>query len=396
MPSTTTLRITLALALVAFATQAVPIASVDDMDISPDIGSLDSSTACSQSVNSGYTSLESTVNTVPITDVTPINRYQPHIQAYAPIVQSECYQTLGYGDANNFLGSDFGTDEDFSSPIGSSYDDNYNESTLGSDSRLYRRDIAPFSDALDSSLNSAPSDYDISHENQEEECNVLIPQQNIDLGSSISMIPSTNVLPSTSYLPHVQSLESDIQAAPAESNSLPQQNVNLGSDVNIQPTTHVLPETTYQPSVHQQTTSIEAAPQQDQSLPQSSVQLGSNVQIMPTVRVQPLTVFQPSVQSLPIVIDVQPCNRDITYPDYDTFQEEPRFSNPSRGSLLGGMGSFNQEESSYQDSTFGLGSIDQRPNQDLAFGTNSINQEPYQPYQSSSFDATAAVGQGCF
>ncbi|KAF9950784.1 hypothetical protein BGZ70_001229, partial [Mortierella alpina] len=113
----------------------------------------------------------------------------------------------------------------------------------------------------------------------------------------------------------VQSLESDIEACLAESSALPEQNVHLGSNVSIQPTTQVLPQTMYQPAVHQLTIDIEAAPQEDQSLPQSSVELGSSVQIVPTVSVTPLTVFQPSVQSLPFIINVEPC---VDY--YDRYQ----------------------------------------------------------------------------
>ncbi|KAF9345453.1 hypothetical protein BGX26_003108 [Mortierella sp. AD094] len=240
-----------------------------------------STPACSQSVDSGSTSLGSTVNAVPITNVSPINRYRPIIQAFAPIVQSECDDRFGDDDVDGGLyGSDY-----------NNYDGSILGSAYGSGSQLYRRDSAfsdPSSDpslsAPYSSLDSASSDFDMGQQDQQQsDCDTSVPYQNVDLGSSVDVIPSTQVAPSTFYRPQVSSLESDIQAAPAQSSSLPQQNVDLGSNVSIQPITHVLPQTTYQPQVHQMTTSIEAAPQQDQPLPESSVHLGSNVLITPTV-----------------------------------------------------------------------------------------------------------------
>ncbi|KAF9912193.1 hypothetical protein EC991_000604 [Linnemannia zychae] len=143
-------------------------------------------------------------------------------------------------------------------------------------------------------------------------CQLSIPSQTVNMGSSTNITPSTSVLPSTVYQPQVQSLESNILASPAQDSSLPLQSVQLGSNTFIQPTTSVNPETIYQPSVSQLATDVQAAPMQDQSLPQSSVQLGSSVQIVPTVRVQPLTTFQNTIKSLPVIIQAEPC-REIPY-----------------------------------------------------------------------------------
>ncbi|KAG9065196.1 hypothetical protein KI688_002519 [Linnemannia hyalina] len=143
-------------------------------------------------------------------------------------------------------------------------------------------------------------------------CQLSIPSQTVDMGSSTLINPSTSVFPSTAYQPQVQSLESDIFSTPTQDKILPQQSVGLGSDVFIQPTTSVNPETVYQPSVLQFATDVQAIPQDDQSLPQSSVQLGSTVQIIPTVHVRPITTFQSMVKSLPVIIQAEPCN-DVEY-----------------------------------------------------------------------------------
>ncbi|KAF9171952.1 hypothetical protein BGX21_010604 [Mortierella sp. AD011] len=379
MTTAATLRITIALALAALVSQAAPcdIGGTSDIGTATDMGLNDLGTPASlQSVNSGSTSLGSTVNAIPITNVNPINRYQPVIQAFAPIVQSECY-----GD--------------------------YDGSTLGPNygwgSQLYRRDSGlsgtssystlntPYSSPLDSSS----SDYGMGLWSQgQSDCDASVPSQNVDLGSSVSVIPSTQVAPSTFYQPHVSFLESNIQAAPMQSNYLPQQNVDLGSNVSIQPTTQVLPQTTYQPSVHQLTTSIEAAPQDDQSLPQSSVQLGSNVLITPTVGVRPLTVYQPTIKSLPFVIDVEPCQDADSSIYYDPFQR-------SRRPYFGGSSSFATSPyylppPSY-GSSYGLGPNDQdysqdyqgQNYQDLRYVPNSSDPGCYQ--SSSSYGPISDV-----
>ncbi|KAG0001813.1 hypothetical protein BGZ80_006114 [Entomortierella chlamydospora] len=285
MTTAATLRITIALALAALISQAAPcdIGGTSDIGTATDMGFNDLGTPVSlQSVNSGSTSLGSTVNAIPITNVNPINRYQPVIQAFAPIVQSECY-----GD---YDGSILGPDYGWGSQL-------YRRDSGLSDTSSYSTLNAPYSSPLDSSS----SDYGMGLWGQgQSDCDTSVPSQNVDLGSSVSVIPSTQVAPSTFYQPHVSSLESNIQAASAQSNYLPQQDVDLGSNVSIQPTTQVLPQTTYQLGVHQLTTSIEAASQDDQSLPQSSVQLGSNVLITPTVDlvVRTLVDLHPTPPSL--------------------------------------------------------------------------------------------------
>ncbi|KAF9896708.1 hypothetical protein BX616_006900 [Lobosporangium transversale] len=262
------IRITLALSLFVLAAQTVPVpqdpSALGSMDLNaPDP---DLAPTCNQDIDSGSVSLASTVNTVPITNVTPVNRYQPIVQAFAPIVQS----TL-YGCASTI--------------------DNPSQSDpLPRGNVLKRRQFPPIN-----------RDVDV------ESCSTTVPPSTVDMGSFVSAVPSTDVNPSTVYQPHVQALESAIEAAPAESSMLPQQNVDLGSNVFIQPLTQVLPQTTYQPKVQQLTTTIEATPQEDQSLPQSSVDLGSSVHIRPTVAVKPLTIFQPTVKSLPFIIEVEPC-----------------------------------------------------------------------------------------
>ncbi|KAF9540747.1 hypothetical protein EC957_003765 [Mortierella hygrophila] len=172
-------------------------------------------------------------------------------------------------------------------------------------------------------------------------CQLSIPSQTVDMGSSTFINPSTSVSPSTTYQPLVQSLESDIFATSAQDNILPQQSVGLGSNVFIQPTTSVNPETVYQPSVLQFATDVQAVPQDDQSLPQSSIQLGSTVQIIPTVHVRPITTFQNMVKSLPVIIQVEPCN-DVEYFGggntlYGAGASVGQFSNYGAGAGAGGL-----------------------------------------------------------
>ncbi|KAF9353118.1 hypothetical protein BGX26_009093 [Mortierella sp. AD094] len=289
---------------------------------------------CNQSVNSGNVQLGSTTNITPITDITPITRYQPIVQAYAPIVHSECdtgledgcnsdygdydysglgrsdlgysnygYSRLGYSDIGNPGLGYYGQTRHYS-PIGGLYgrrrflkrssDDQSASQESGSGSLLFNQFQSPDCQA------------------GQEGCETSVPAQNVDLGSHVSIQPTNQVYPSTTYQNHVQSLDANIDASEAQSSNLPQQKVDLGSNVSIQPTTKVLPQTTYQPSVNQLTTSIQAAPQQDQSLPQSSVQLGSHVSIAPSVQVHPLTTFQSSITSLPFIINSEPCTSDIS------------------------------------------------------------------------------------
>ena len=364
------LRITVALTLVACVARAAPVLSANsgssfdstdltsgDMSCDPSLGS------CDQAVNSGNVALGSTVNAVPITQVTPVTHYQPFVQAFAPIDQSSCDDASDLGDSdsmNTGLLSNLGSDSDFYSGSSSnSYGNNISglyqgpgSDSMGMPSSLAyrRRDLAnasndassntngQYADSTDTSTNSSSDDSDNSWDSSDMSaicsqnaqaggCDTWIPAQNVNLGSVVNMVPSTAVSPSTSYQAQVQSLQSDIQASPAQSSTLPQQNVNLGSNVAIQPLTQVLPQTVYQPEVHQLVTSVQASDVGDQSLPQSSVQLGSSVQITPTVSVTPLTRFQNTVHSLPFIIDVEPCDAGDAL-DSDT-SDSPLSASPS-------------------------------------------------------------------
>ncbi|KAK3821383.1 MAG: hypothetical protein J3Q66DRAFT_438251 [Benniella sp.] len=390
------LRISFALALVAALTvQAAPILPNQASDI------LEST--CSQNVDSGEVSIASTINTVPVTNVTPINRYQPIIQTFAPIVDSQCdfdplFDTsiadisnpgagigLNIGGAadgsNNLLelGMDTSNVPGLGALIGMTPNIANNLLGLGMDasnlsvgarSMLRRRQLEPSTNPGASA--TAPSDV---------ACQTSIPPQTVDMGSSVTMVPSTAVSPSTVYQAAVQSLESNIDAAPAQSSDLPQQNVDLGSNVSIQPTTQVLPQTTYQPAVQQLSTDIQATPQQDQSLPQSSVQLGSSVQITPTVSVRPLTIFQPSIQSLPFIIDVAPCP-------------------PSPAGILPtpdqGFGAPGQDLGA---AALGQGAVGDAPSQGfnlaaLGQGLATAPGQGFDPAASGQSFSTAALGQG--
>ncbi|KAG0373306.1 hypothetical protein BGX24_011873, partial [Mortierella sp. AD032] len=130
----TALRITAALALIAYAAQAAPIlptvtgTDFSGMDFSPSSSASSSSAssvssycdpsdyACNQSVHSGNVDVGSVVNAVPVTKVTPVTKYQPIVQALAPIVDSACenvYDVYGSGGSdfgnNGMYGSNFGT-----------------------------------------------------------------------------------------------------------------------------------------------------------------------------------------------------------------------------------------------------------------------------------------------
>ncbi|KAG0341301.1 hypothetical protein BG004_006086 [Podila humilis] len=293
-----TLKIASALVLLALAAQSAPFHPGGC------VGS-----ACDQSASSGNVDVGSTTNISPVTNVTPITNYQPIVQAHAPIVSSDCYDHgiyggygdyIPYGGAGGYHGSDY-------IGRGGLYGNRWARLARYGVNRpgLFKRqetsaatDQTPAQQAgslLFSQFQSSPSQCPAG----DTACIANLPQQTVDLGSSVSAVPETNIQPSTTYQSRVQSLDSNIQAAPAEQSSLPQQAVNLGYNTVIQPTT--------QPTVNQLTTDIQAAPAQDQSLPQSSVQLGSSVNIAPSVTVQPLTTFQPSIQSLPFIINAAPC-----------------------------------------------------------------------------------------
>ncbi|KAI1314627.1 hypothetical protein EDD11_001926 [Mortierella claussenii] len=329
MTSSTALRITLALALVAFAIQAAPLpqaggcnadAGADALSYDSDAGfnsndlnentdfdnsrgpmldtvmdsNMDPGTdasSCSQNVDSGSVSLASTVNMVPITNVTPVNRYQPIVQTFEPIVQSICKR----------------------SPLNTAAQDErgMTQSQGQDQSNVSREDMSFLGSYMGAT--TLPVTLDCTANPGAESCQTSIPPSTTDLGSQVTIQPQNQILASTTYQNRVQSLHSNIEAAPAQYNSLPQHNVDLGSSVSIQPTTQVLPQTLYQPEVHQLATDVQAASDEDQSLPQSSVNLGSSVQIRPTVSVTPLTVFQPSIKSLPFIIDVAPCEDNVIY-----------------------------------------------------------------------------------
>ncbi|KAG0042816.1 hypothetical protein BGZ83_012142 [Gryganskiella cystojenkinii] len=297
---------------------------------------------CNQSASSGNVNLGSTTNIAPVTNVTPITRYQPYVQAFAPLVQSECdddfdsqsdFSGLGYGGSmygSGFYGRNsgfYGSGLYRSGVYGNSlYGPGYGRGglyggSIRNNGGLFKRnhldasssDLSGTGASSSGNLLFSQFQHNCAENSDAEGCQTSVPAQSVDMGSQVTAQPTNEIYPSTSYQAHVQSLGADIQASAAESHQLPQQNVNLGSNVAIQPTTQVVPQTTYQPTVNQLATSIQAAPQQDQSLPQSTIQLGSSVQISPQVQVTPLTTFQPSIQSLPFIINAEPCdNSDVT------------------------------------------------------------------------------------
>ncbi|KAF9159243.1 hypothetical protein BGX20_003028 [Mortierella sp. AD010] len=281
---------------------------------------------CNQAVDSGNVNVGSRTNITPITNITPVTRYQPLVQAYAPIVQSECDTGLDdpyYGNLN-FYGrgysslSNYGLGYSDLGYPGLNYWDQYRRFRplrgLYGNRRYFKRDDKSESQESGSgSLLFSQFQNPKCQDASQEGCETSVPAQHVDLGSHVSIQPTNQVYPSTTYQSHVQSLDANIEASQAQSNNLPQQNVDLGSNVSIQPTTKVTPQTTYQPSVNQLQTSIEAADQEDQSLPQSSVRLGSQVSIVPNVQVHPLTTFQPSITSLPFIINSEPCESSFDY-----------------------------------------------------------------------------------
>lgn len=259
----TSLLVTMAFALkIASAFLAVACA----VQAAPLLGQPCLEGACHQTANSGSVALGSTTKIVPLTQVTPITRYQPIVQAYAPIVQSQCgdYPAHLYGGFPNMAG------------------------------RLHKRDVA-----MEPNTGAACTPTQM--------CEKTIPASTIETGSLVKAKPSSVILPSTVYQGHVVSEAAEIEAAAAQHTELSRGRVNLGSNTHIQPVTKIMPSTVYQPSVAQKATMIEAAPQQDLSLAQSSASLGSMVTVRPTTTVEPLTVFQPKVKSLPFIISDEGC-----------------------------------------------------------------------------------------
>ncbi|KAF9177370.1 hypothetical protein BGZ51_008854, partial [Haplosporangium sp. Z 767] len=292
-------KIAAALVLAAFSAQAIPLTPAPSC-----LGDL-----CNQSVDSGNVNIGSTTSIVPITEVTPITRYQPYVETYAPIVNSECGYG-GYGGLGGY-GYGYGGYGDINDRMRGVYGSRFGPRLYGS--RFMKRDLEE--DKEESEEHKGSSGSLLFSQFQSSECAAddascvsSIPPQTVDMGSQVMIQPTNEILPTTTYQGKIESLESSIEAAPGMSSSLPQHNVNLGSNVAIQPVTKVYPDTTYQPTVNQLSTSIYAAEQYDESLPQSSVLLGSNVHIQPHVSVVPLTTFQPSIKSKPFIINVeQPC-----------------------------------------------------------------------------------------
>ncbi|KAG0296001.1 Adaptor for signal transduction [Dissophora globulifera] len=258
---------------------------------------------CNQAVQSGNVDIGSSTNIVPVTQVTPITRYQPIVQAYAPIVDSEC----SGGDASFFpslYGGKYGYGSFGYSPYGYFPHHRYNmhprpsmdmmPGFMGGAGLVKRRNIASMKE------NCVPS--------ATETCEQNVPGSSTNLGSYVTAEPSNVVLPSTVYQGHVQSQAADIEAAAAQHTTLSHSNVDIGSHTYIQPVTKVLPQTTYQPSVDQKATVIDAAAPEHESLARSSVSLGSSVTVRPTTKVEPLTVYQPSIQSLPFLILDESCD----------------------------------------------------------------------------------------
>jgi len=258
------LKITSALLAVAYVVKAAPL------------GQACAGGACHQAVNSGSVALGSTTNIVPLTQVTPITRYQPVVQAYAPLVQSQLncpfdYPVPLYGGLQNLP------------PPGASL--------FG---RVHKRATPP--EQVTGCIPSAG-----------QPCVQSVPASTTDMGSFVKAEPSNVILPSTVYQGHVKAEAADIEAAEAQHAQLSRSQVNLGADTFVQPVTKVMPSTTYQPSVAQKATVIEMAPQMDQSLARSSASMGSTVVVRPTTTVEPLTIFQPKIKSLPFIISDEAC-----------------------------------------------------------------------------------------
>ncbi|KAF9911501.1 hypothetical protein EC991_003303 [Linnemannia zychae] len=313
------LKLTLALAAIACAIQAAPLASQCE------------GTACYQAAHSGSVQVGSVTNIVPETNVIPVTRLQPIVKVHTAIVDSDCTQQrqaglLGIG------GSSFPDRQslDFvrsgnAMPFGM-----MSRERIG---RVGDLSVARFMDRMNSfdrtmnpsSINTAmmmkrnqgqPMLRPDCVPSATDNCVLNIPTSTTDMGSTVTASPSNIILPSTVYQGKVKSGAADVYAAEATDTALPGQRVNLGSDTFIQPVTKVIPSTTYQPSVDQKATMVEAAPAVDQSLGRSSVSLGSSVYIRPTTTVEPLTIFQPKVQSLPFIINSE------TLCDSQQFQQQ--------------------------------------------------------------------------
>ncbi|KAF9572459.1 hypothetical protein EC968_009845 [Mortierella alpina] len=255
--------------------------------------------ACHQVASSGSVSLGSSTKIVPVTEVTPITRYQPIIQSYAPVVQSECPTIVPLSEFRGPLGG----------PGYMSLRHGPAEEMMLKSSSRFRGAMRPMT--IGDTINRFAKRAHVSAEecvpSATQTCEQTVPGSTTSMGSDVTVTPANVVLPSAVYQGHVQSKGPEIEAAAAEYKQLSQSNVNLASDTRIEPITKVFPETTYQPSVEQKATMIEADMPESQSLGRSSVSLGSSVTVRPTTTVEPLTVFQPKIKSLPFIIHDEGC-----------------------------------------------------------------------------------------
>src|SRR5690554_4394250 len=184
--------------------------------------------ACAQNVDSGSVSLGSSTNIVPVTTVTPITRYQPVVQAYAPLVQSEC----GYAQRGMF-GQDlrFGRPSvDMIQGSGSPAGRMANLAPFGGGRRFQKRAKVMKADTPEAQCIPSAT----------QSCEQSLPVSTTDMGSMVTVKPSTTVLPETVYQSTVKSEAADIEAAETQHAALSQSSVSLGSNVAIQPLTKVL------------------------------------------------------------------------------------------------------------------------------------------------------------
>ncbi|KAG0261279.1 hypothetical protein BG011_001167, partial [Mortierella polycephala] len=120
-------KIAAALVLATFSAQAIPL-TIPLTTVPSCPGNL-----CSQSIDSGNVNIGSTTSIVPITEVTPITRYQPYVEAYAPIVNSE----YGYGRLGDY-GYGYGGYGGIYDRMGGAYGGRYGSRLYGS--RFMKRD----------------------------------------------------------------------------------------------------------------------------------------------------------------------------------------------------------------------------------------------------------------
>lgn len=214
-------------------------------------------------------------------------RYQPVVQAFAPIVQSACPGTLS---SHGLLSSGpmFGVGPSRPLFMG----DRPMMGSIGTP--MVKRDHHE----MKMRPGCVPSAQD--------SCLVSLDSGTTDLGSNVIATPSNVIRPSTVYQGRVQSQGPEVEAAPEMHAQLRQSNVNIESHTKIQPATHVRPEVTYQPEVENKATLVEAE-SQDASLARSSVSLGSSVTVRPITHVEPLTTFRPKITSLPFIIKDYAC-----------------------------------------------------------------------------------------